>query len=146
MIMILPYESLILDGDPILILPCGHFYTMSTLDRHLGLKTVYHWEENVWKFIATKKIIAASNEKMTKHCPDCRKVIHSIKRYGRIIHFFELKSLERKHMKSIDKSLSSWARKLEKPNCAKKIASIIQDIENGPMMCVYESCGGSCQV
>ena len=146
MIIILPYESLILNNDPILILPCGHFYTIHPLDGHLGLKNAYHWDENICKFIATKKIIAAANENIKKHCPDCRKVIHSIKWYGWIVHFFELKSSERKHMKSIDKSLSSWARKLEKPNCAKNIASIIQDIENGTMMRVYEACGGSRQV
>ena len=83
-----PYDSLILYDEPILILPCGHFYTMSKLDRHLGLKTAYHWDENVSKFIVTKKIIAEANEKMKNHCPDCRKVIHSIKRYIQIIHFF----------------------------------------------------------
>ena len=75
------YESIILDDGLILILPCGHFYTMSTLDTHLGLKTAYHWDENVWMFIATKKIIAAANVEMKKHFPDCRKVIHPINIY-----------------------------------------------------------------
>ena len=41
-----------------------------------------------------------------KACPDCRAVIHSVLRYGRLLRYSELKVLERKHAIQIDSRIA----------------------------------------
>ena len=35
------YEDLDLDTDPVIILPCGHLFSASTLDGHMNMKAAY---------------------------------------------------------------------------------------------------------
>jgi hypothetical protein len=72
------HESL--DEDPIIFLSCGHFYTMSTLDGHMDLKSAYEINDD-------GKILGPRNFARTemKACPECRAPLRNIHRYNRVV-------------------------------------------------------------
>lgn len=133
--------------DPVICLPCGHFYAMSTLDGHLAIDSAYDIDVD-GNFRALRSLYSSDITEKSKGCPDCRAPIHSINRYGRILKFSELRSLERKHMMSIDRSLKilnsgSMERNLN-------TISILQDLEDqikqSPMKQVWEASRGDLDV
>jgi hypothetical protein len=68
-----------LEEDPIVFLSCGHFYTMSTLDGHMDLRSAYVMEDG--------KILEPKNfDRMElKSCPECRAPLRNIHRYNRVV-------------------------------------------------------------
>ena len=70
-----------LDKDPIVVLPCQHFYTRSHLDERLEIKKAYICDEDggfvrsVWSDVLPFQ---------QRQCPQCRMWISKIHRYGRI--------------------------------------------------------------
>jgi hypothetical protein len=68
-----------LEEDPIVFLSCGHFYTMSTLDGHMDLKSAYVVEDG--------KILEPKNFDRVdlKSCPECRAPLRDIHRYNRVV-------------------------------------------------------------
>lgn len=81
-----------------------------------------------------------------KACPECRAIIHSVLRYGRILRYAELKVLERKNDFAIDKRIaalvdfapqgeikagesenhSGWERRL------RRLTELLRDIRKSP--------------
>jgi hypothetical protein len=137
MIMMETYDKIDVTMDPIIVLPCGHFFAMSTLDGHMEMSAFYKASGD-GVFIQPKSPspdISAN----PKCCPDCRAVIHSIYRYGRVLRFAELRVLERKHIMEIH-------QKLQRASSVRRLKKILGMIEAGPMRRVFEACGGNNQV
>jgi hypothetical protein len=76
------YEINNLDDDPIIVLPCQHFYTTSFLDGLLELGTAYVRDEND-RFIQGVSFEGLKFE--VKRCPECNTHISGIQRYNRIL-------------------------------------------------------------
>jgi hypothetical protein len=137
MIMMETYDEIDVTMDPIIVLPCGHFFAMSTLDGHMELSAFY--EACGDGIFIQPKSPSPDISANPKCCPDCRAVIHSICRYGRVLRFAELRVLERKHIMAIH-------QKLQRASSVRRLTSILGMIEAGPMRRVFEACGGNNQV
>lgn len=69
-----------LDEDPIVVLSCGHFYAMSTLDGHMDLRSAYQIDD-AGKILGPKHFERAE----MKVCPECREPLRNIHRYNRVV-------------------------------------------------------------
>mmetsp|Transcript_34973 Transcript_34973/g.70754 ORF Transcript_34973/g.70754 Transcript_34973/m.70754 type:complete len:362 (+) Transcript_34973:973-2058(+) len=145
MISLASYEEQALDEDPILILPCGHFYACSTLDGHMDLASAYE-SDKYGNFVGITTFTSDEKTSKPKACIDCRCVIQNVKRYGRILRFAELRSLERKHLMSIGRSLDIASKQARDGRSVANLKHILGKLQKGPMHRVYEACGGSAQV
>eukprot|EP00804_Cyclotella_cryptica_P021863 CCRYP_000836-RA/>CCRYP_000836-RA protein AED:0.40 eAED:0.12 QI:0/0/0/0.5/1/1/6/0/1669 len=142
------YQDLDLDNDPIIFLPCGHFFSMSTLDGWIHLNTAYK-QNNVGEYIGVENLGNIVSE--PKSCPDCRSVIHSVKRYGRLTAFHCLRSFERKHMMKVDIKLSLLSSSFERAGLNHKalekllvrLEALEAEIALSPMLKVFQACGGA---
>ncbi len=137
------YQEHNLDQDPIVILPCGHLFSISAMDRHFEMEKVY--EKNEDDFISTKTLFAGEINPRPRCCPVCRAIVHSIFRYGRVINFAELHSLERKHSMEMQSYLDKYSQRLGDVNF-EDLKDIIEKIKKGPMYRVFEACKASDQV
>lgn len=152
MIEFITYKDCDVDKDPIIVLPCGHFYTMTTLDGIFDVSQAYTKSDEEYTEI---KPIARNDNIKPKCCPDCRAVVHSVSRYGRLLSFLRLQFLERKHLMAIGRSLTACANKLSKTTSKdrnalikieKNVLKVLKDMENGPTQKVFAACGGNEQV
>ncbi|MCJ1422503.1 hypothetical protein MMC29_000383 [Sticta canariensis] len=98
MIMFTAYQELDLASSPVLVLGCGHIFTVETLDGHMGLHDVFkidqhdlHGDHNLFldicahagQCIGLKPL--QEHTELSKGCPTCSAPISGIQRYGRII-------------------------------------------------------------
>ncbi|CAI5945837.1 unnamed protein product [Closterium sp. NIES-65] len=103
------------DESPVLVLPCGHAYTVETLDGHLGLNQVYQEAEDgsaggssaagagagggvggsAGKWVAVRPFDDGGLSAL-KGCPECRQPITGLRRYGRMVNKALLDESERK--------------------------------------------------
>ena len=94
------YADANLDADPACVLPCGHIFTVSTLDGIMELKEYYiHTEPSQDSSgVAWIRPRGLSQVPMSqpKSCPLCKQVIHSVRRYGRVLNHMALRVSERK--------------------------------------------------
>ncbi|KAF8420240.1 hypothetical protein EV426DRAFT_566793 [Tirmania nivea] len=89
------YAEIDLDLDPIIVPKCGHFYVMSTYDRHMGM-------ENAYRMTADGRILGPraldgsearenldpdepAERLVVRACPDCRAPLRDLHRYNRIV-------------------------------------------------------------
>jgi hypothetical protein len=143
MILFEKYEDQDLDADPILVLPCGHFYSMSSLDGIIGIDRAYERQANDEEFSRPLSLINSDVSEKAKQCPDCRAPIHSVRRYSRITTFSGLRCLERKHMMKVDEALKSFSTQEPSKRSIGGLRKIEREIKASPMRLVYEACGGS---
>lgn len=130
--------------DPILVLPCKHFFAISTLDRHVDISEVYVMDQT-GNFVATKELLGSNVSEKPKLCPECRSPIHSVRRYNRFLRLSDLRSLERKHMGMVDQHLKLIAAKLDEgktKGVKKNLNNLEKKIRKSPMRVVFEACGG----
>jgi hypothetical protein len=130
--------------DPIITLPCGHFYATSTLDGYLGIAAVYERDAN-GSFVALRSLYSSDITENPKGCPQCRAPIHSVNRYGRILKFSELRALERKHMMSIDQTLHVLAAN-PKRSTISALEGLEVQIKQSPMKQVWEASAGAADI
>jgi type 1 glutamine amidotransferase len=85
MIMMSQYADIDLNGTPIVILSCGHFFTTETLDGLVGLKDVYSLNATTGLFNGL--IENAELSASVPQCPNCREPIkqYVTQRYNRLI-------------------------------------------------------------
>ena len=148
MIALASYEEHDVDEEPVLVLPCEHVYTLSTLDGHLGLGQVYDVDTQSGDFLGIKPFAGASVTERPASCPDCRSPIHSIRRYGRLLRLSELRSLERKRLMTIDRtfrllterSFATGPRQLKGPELVESLCKLKDDILQSPMRQVLVAC------
>ena len=79
------YADINLDESPIVVLGCGHFFTIETLDGHVGLKDVYERDEATG--CSTGLIDNAELSASIPKCPNCREPVkqYVTQRYNRLI-------------------------------------------------------------
>ncbi|KAF3200213.1 hypothetical protein TWF106_003447 [Orbilia oligospora] len=94
------YEKIDLDADPVMVLKCGHIYTMSSLDGFLELEKHYQMDQE-----GGKRRILMSGEAL-KGCPDCRRPFRDIDRYNRVFKSVLLDELTRRF---VARSASEYA-------------------------------------
>jgi hypothetical protein len=135
--------------DPILVLPCGHFFAMSSLDGHFGMSEVYARAAfDCQDYVALKLLSGADINEKPRTCPDCRRIAHSIYRYGRIFRFSELRALERKHKMIMNHKLACLVSLFKQQKATGKcllrdIDRLEKDICKGPMATIWEACAGN---
>jgi hypothetical protein len=75
------YEDVNLDIDPIVVLPCNHFFSRSSLDRSLEIDKVYILDDND-RFVEC--IPNGSMSSQHARCPLCRSTFSQVQRYNRV--------------------------------------------------------------
>jgi len=113
MIMMSRYADINLDESPIVILVCGHFFTVETLDGHIGLKDVYEFDNNTGHFIGLidNVELAAS----VPQCPNCREPIkqYVTQRYNRLINRAVVDEMSKRFIVNGQQELQQLESKLE---------------------------------
>ncbi|KAG0357837.1 hypothetical protein BGZ54_000164, partial [Gamsiella multidivaricata] len=88
-----------IDDDPILVLACGHALTMTTLDGMMGMSEYYVAETDKKtgdvQYVGKKDL--TNDEVPQVSCPNCRKPIIGILRYGRRVKCSQLRLRSHKH-------------------------------------------------
>jgi hypothetical protein len=84
------YEKINLDEDPIIVLPCKHFFTRSSLDGTFDIGSVYDTDAN-GDFVASRRSGSLASQHV--RCPNCRLPVSQIQRYNRITKAAILESL-----------------------------------------------------
>lgn len=148
MILFTEYQDLDLNEDPVIFLPCGHYYSMSTLDGVMQLGEAYH-QDMAGEYTGVKSL-SDMNDTKPKSCPNCRSVIHFVKRYGRLISFNCLRASERKHMMGVNAKLRVLSDRARQESVSReqlnklldRLKVLEKDIKQGPMLKVYQACGG----
>ncbi|KAL3940607.1 MAG: hypothetical protein SGBAC_004891 [Bacillariaceae sp.] len=137
-IMMEPYTEHDLDTDPIIVLPCEHFYSLETLDGLFELDKAYEKSPESGEFVATKPLFGSGILDRPTKCPDCRAPISRIRRYGRILNYKSLQALERKHMTGIRNSFKDLS--IAKKKDLNKLLNLRKEIEASPMKLVQDAC------
>lgn len=93
-VMFTDYANHDCNADPLIFLPCGHFFAISTLDGILEMNLFYNAEPrsdaDTTQWISCKSIESVT-ELNVPSCPNCRVPISSVFRYGRSLHSASLK-------------------------------------------------------
>eukprot|EP00775_Hariotina_reticulata_P006332 gene6332-6566_t len=92
--------------DPLLLLPCEHLYTTSTLDGHMAMGEAYAAGDCGTSSSANALQdwllpLSRSDYVPPKGCPDCRQVVVGLKRYNRVVLHSQLGLMQRKHAEAI---------------------------------------------
>ncbi|KAJ1548785.1 hypothetical protein HK405_015099 [Cladochytrium tenue] len=81
------YRNVDLDSDPVVVLACGHVFTVSTMDGQLEMASVYERDgDDGW----TRLRELPSEFVNLPMCPACRSPTHSVRRYRRGYNFAAL--------------------------------------------------------
>lgn len=129
-----------LDKDPMIVLPCGHFFATSTLDGHMEIQKVYQRNTD-GKFVQVLPLDATLISEKARQCPDCRSPIHSVNRYSRITKYGMLRSLQRKHLHWMDERLASLERWDAKKRTLRSLEKVLRDAKASPMQMVFDANG-----
>jgi hypothetical protein len=84
------YQHIDLDADPIVVLPCNHFYSRSSLDKAMEIGNVYVIDKN------DQFVESIPNGSMTVQKPQCllcRSPVSKVQRYNRVIKRYVLDTL-----------------------------------------------------
>ncbi|GIZ38336.1 hypothetical protein CKM354_000175600 [Cercospora kikuchii] len=81
------YAELDLDKMPCLFPPCGHIFTIETLDGQMGMSLHYNMQEvnDMSAPVSIKGDLLPLSYENLKTCPNCRGSLRTVARYGRII-------------------------------------------------------------
>jgi len=85
LIMMSQYSDIDLDEDPCIFPTCGHFYTIATMDGHLSLGDHYVLDVNGLPTALKAPEDGLDVDKTRIICPDCRRSLREIPRYGRVV-------------------------------------------------------------
>lgn len=85
MLEMMPYGEVDLAENPCLFLPCGHVFTVESLDGWMSMSDHYGMDG-----VTGMPVIIRGDSKPFSHdelkvCPDCRGSLRNIPRYGRIV-------------------------------------------------------------
>lgn len=85
LIMFTSYGDIDLDADPCIFTPCGHIFTIDSLDGTMGMQEYYEVDPLTGKYIGLKTSAEPFSIEESKPCPECRSSLRSLARYGRIV-------------------------------------------------------------
>lgn len=91
-------------ADPLIMLPCKHVFTTSTLDGHLDMASAYHALDSTCSgtnLTTWVKPVNRDDFPVPKGCPQCRRLIVGVRRYGRIVLHSQLGLTQRKHVELV---------------------------------------------
>ncbi|RIA86555.1 AAA domain-containing protein, partial [Glomus cerebriforme] len=95
--------------EKMIVLSCGHAYTMRTLDTLMGMKDYYEGSiEGGWTSVKELPISPTN----TNTCPECQTPIKNIRRYGRIIKHHTLDIQTKKFLVKYDRRLKEINKKI----------------------------------
>ncbi|KAK6332445.1 hypothetical protein TWF696_003159 [Orbilia brochopaga] len=103
--MLLTYEEVDLDEDPVVFLGCGHYFTMSNLDDYFELEKYY----SVNREIGRPRVLLGGEA--LRGCPDCRHPLRHIDRYNRV---FKTVLLDELTKRFVARSTSQYADLMQK--------------------------------
>lgn len=83
--MLTAYSEHDLSDSPCMFLPCGHFFTVETLDGIVGLSTYYETDGSGQPIALKDLPYDLDIDQIKIVCPNCRKSLRNISRYGRPI-------------------------------------------------------------
>lgn len=138
MIMMEEYVDHDIDSDPIIVLPCGHFYGIESLDGHFELHKAYEKSVTTGEYVTTKSLFRSGISDRPMKCPECRAPISLVRRYGRVLNFKSLQVLERKHMVYLRNTMVELSRRETKD--VKTLLKLRKEIETSPMRLVQDAC------
>ena len=101
------FGELDLDQNPVIVLTCGHFFTVDSVDGVMGIDLFYMRDER-GEFIGLrdlKSIQFSELEELSCVCPNCRTPISQAKRYGRVNNTFIVRYAARKHAQKCTEGL-----------------------------------------
>lgn len=116
------------DKDPLVVLPCGHVFTMSTMDGHLELGEVYSRDDDSGAWLEAKPSSPAIGD-TPKGCPLCRCPVYGLQRYGRVLKKLALDLAHRKFLITSDKLVQKLYVSVEKVQRA--VQSLFGNAEGG---------------
>lgn len=85
LVMFETYGETDLDEDPVVIPSCGHVFTVSSLDGLMDMQKHYDIDPSTGKVLALKTTSEPFSSDEMKQCPTCRRSLHGVARYGRIV-------------------------------------------------------------
>lgn len=84
LIMLSTYAEIDLTETPCIFLPCGHVFTVESLDGVMAMSDYYELDEATGMPVALNGKSMAFSYQEIKACPDCRSSLRLVPRYGRI--------------------------------------------------------------
>ncbi|KAF2718114.1 hypothetical protein K431DRAFT_275483 [Polychaeton citri CBS 116435] len=85
LVMLSAYSEIDLEENPVIVTPCGHVFTIESLDGHLSMSDYYNVDTMTGVPISLKCSSKPFSYDEMKTCPDCRGSLSNISRYGRIV-------------------------------------------------------------
>ncbi|CAH1761849.1 12644_t:CDS:10 [Entrophospora sp. SA101] len=132
MVMQSTFEDVNWNEERMIVLECGHVFTMESMDGHMEMQDFYEGDPQGWTAI---KPITHQPRKI-KVCPNCRAPIKNIHRYGRVIKKFTLDVQNKKFLMTYELKLKTQKDRLEnsirtlETNRAKFLENIIKNCNN----------------
>jgi predicted nucleic acid-binding Zn ribbon protein len=80
-----PYKEIDLNEEPCIFPACGHFYTITTLDGHLHLGEHYILDASGLPSALRAPDDSLDVDQTQIACPECRRSLRDIPRYGRVV-------------------------------------------------------------
>lgn len=77
------YAEIDLDANPCIFPSCGHFYTVESMDGHVGMSDHYELDKNGFPTALKAPTDTLDFKKDHIVCPICRRSLRDIPRYGR---------------------------------------------------------------
>lgn len=84
LLMMSTYGEVDLEESPCVFLPCGHIFTLESIDGAMHMMDHYALDENGMPSEIKGNSEPFSSKEM-KNCPDCRASLRLVSRYGRIV-------------------------------------------------------------
>jgi hypothetical protein len=105
------YDQINLDESPVIVLKCGHIYTVETLDGVTKLTDFYRrGNDGAWE-----AVLPTTGQKIVSMpvCPDCRTPIRDVRRYGRVVTSAAVDVAEKKFVIKCGKVLAELRHKMD---------------------------------
>ncbi|KAI9804271.1 MAG: hypothetical protein M1833_007078 [Piccolia ochrophora] len=108
------YSDVNLDENPIVVLSCGHFLTLETLDGLLEMNSVYE-QNNEGEYVGLRDMSGHLTQSLPA-CPDCRKPLrqYATQRYNRVVNRAVNDAMTRRFKITNDAKLQSLDGDIEK--------------------------------
>ena len=147
MIMFQSYEEINLDELPVMVLTCGHIFTVETLDHHTSLTSFYNRRRNgSWD---TENFPLPENMTKVPSCIACHRPITKLKRYWRVIRKGMLDSAEKVFttntklmLKFLSEAVESnvYTSEIRQKSLLKRFMKGIDYILRSPTLHVLQAC------